>query len=279
MLLAWLPALSADRPVRERLGCLEYHLRQASVGQWRLSDYVEWLEEAGLSVPAERTLQGDVHRYAALCDDVTYGRQITLDAQATTDAVRWFLGAPWVDHPLAPKLYSSIVRCLLLAMQARQEVTFSYAPLPREDKAPTEIHWHTGIPWRMVPGFGDAHLLIWQKNGRLMPVNLVRIRGVVQWTGQDASRYRTPQTQPVGQVVVTVTNPLMLDRLRLHYPALKRRDAWTAVFPVPATDAVMVSDIIEDWIRRTEPVPERQVSRQWVQRDGEVLINWEPLFQ
>ncbi|MCY0908739.1 MAG: hypothetical protein OWR62_10145 [Sulfobacillus thermotolerans] len=250
-------------------------MRRASAGQWRIGDYIEWLEEADLPVPAERTLQSDVHRYAALCDDVSYGRTITLNDQATTDAVRWFLGAPWVDHPLAPPLYSSVVRCLLLAMQSQQEVLFSYAPMPREDKAPTETHWHTGIPWRMVPGFGAAHLFIWRKDGRLMPLNLVRIRGLVKWTGRDATGYAPPQFPKAGHVVVTVSNPLMLDRLRLHYPALQRRDAQTAIFPVPATDAVMVSDMLEGWIRRTEPVPERQVARHWIQQDGSVTIDWE----
>ena len=129
-----------ETSLRERAKVLERRLRRASDGSVKIREYGEWIEEMGLPVPSRQTLRLDIERYAAWCDDLIYGenkKSLIIDPHVREDAIRYFLGEPWVDSPLKPKLSSSVCRCLLLAMHLKEEVEFQYAALPQEGRAPT----------------------------------------------------------------------------------------------------------------------------------------------
>ena len=238
--------------LRDRAKVLEGHLRRSSDGSMKLGDYVEWLEVAGLPLPSRQTLRLDIERYASWCDDIIYGKGkkiLYVNSHARRDAIRYFLGEPWVDSPLKPKLSSSVCRCLLLAMNLKEEVEFQYAALPKEGHAPT-YKVHRGVPVRTLPGSDAGYMAIWLKDGRVFTINLTRVLGRVSFTGQSTQSYQSRKTE----------TPLILSVQSQSLQSVKRcadqfeggmRKGNTIRFSLPESMALMTADIIDAWWRRT----------------------------
>ncbi|MCB1777941.1 MAG: hypothetical protein KDI50_10950, partial [Candidatus Competibacteraceae bacterium] len=196
------------------------------------------------------------------CDDVIYGERhkktLMLDVHARRDAIRYFLGEPWLASPLQPRLSSAVCRSLLLAMHLREEVEFSYAALPQPDLAPT-FKLHRGVPLRTLPGSDSGYMAIWMEYGAVMHINLARVQGSVAFTDGTIGHYQSPCTDPT--VVLTVNCP--------DLPAAARcadqfdgavRNGLELRFTLPHSLAVMTADLLESWWRRTSGSP-RQADR------------------
>lgn len=240
-----------ERIVR-RLKVLERQLRRSSDGMARLADYAAWLREAGLSVPSRQTLRTDLRRYTEYCDDLRYGeyrKTLAITVHAKRDAVRYFLGEPWLASPLKPALSSSVCRCLLLAMHLREEVEFQYAALPQPGLAPT-FKVHRGVPLRTLPGGDSAYMAIWLADGAVMHINLTRVRGRVAFTGDAPRRYRPPRQEPEVTLVARCANRQALERCCAQF-AGGSETGGEIRFAVPASLALMTADILDSWWHRT----------------------------
>ena len=91
MLIRLDPHPPFDLPCAKRLIALEAYLRRRSEGQISVREYRSLLQDLGIDVPrSARTLQEDLRRYAAYCDDVLYGehaKSLKLDPFVSHDAV------------------------------------------------------------------------------------------------------------------------------------------------------------------------------------------------
>jgi len=260
--------------VRERLKVLERGLRQASDGGMRLGDYAEWLREAGHSPPSRQSLRADLERYVQSCDDLVYGdhkKSLTIDVHARRDAIRYFLGEPWLTSPLRPRLSSSVCRCLLLAMHLNAEVEFQYAALPQAGLAPT-FKTHRGVPLRTLPGSDSAYMAIWLERGTLMHINLARM-GRVAFTGRNGDHYPALPADPEVALSVACANRQALERCAGQFDG-NIEAGKTIRFAMPASLALMSADLLEGWWRRTQS-PERHAERTFDLCDGVVAIQIE----
>lgn len=240
-----------EKSVRERLECLEARLRRSSQGQITIADYAEWLQDDRIPAVSRVTLHQDLRRYAQLFDDVEYGegkKHLVVNPAAGEDARRWLMGYAWGDHPLRPRLSSSVARCLLLAQIARQEVRFTY----RSVSGASFRLWR-GIPYGLIAGPDSAYIRLWMKDGRISHFDLARIHGVVEWTGASTSSYSCPRTDPPCRLTVTFTHSDLLSRLVNQFQGFDRVDAKTAVITLPRSLAVMTADVVEAWLRRHSP--------------------------
>lgn len=262
MLLASdLRASRYEASVRQRLEILEQRLRVASDGGIKLADYGEWLEQSGQTVPSRRTLRLDMERYVSECDDLLYGeglKSLRIDVHAFHDAVRYFLGEPWLSSPLRPRLASSVCRCLLLAMRQRREVEFPYAALAQMD-TPPGFRIHRGVPLRLLPGADSGYMAIWLESGRVMPINLARVVGRVFFTGRGTETYIPPPSDPVRVLRVETGDAQSLRRCLDQFAGAERVDGGLCI-TLPASLATMTADLLEAWWRRTMPM-ERQAAR------------------
>ncbi len=246
--------------VCKRLQVLERGLRRASDGRMKLSEYASWLERAGLAVPSRQTLRLDLERYIQHCDDLVYGehqKMIEINVHANRDAIRYFLGEPWLPSPLKPRLSSSVCRCFLLAMHLQAEVEFQYAALPQSGAAPT-FKIHRGIPLRTLPGADSGYLAIWEENGQIMHINLARVRGRVAFTGNDSRHYLPPVKDPQIVLSVLCEDPQTLQRLADQFGGLIQGKKLS--FAMAQSLALMNADFLEAWLRRTSAAP-RQAER------------------
>ncbi|MHB1563729.1 MAG: hypothetical protein ACYCXP_06490 [Leptospirillum sp.] len=247
----------------KRVKLLERRLRSSSDGTVKISEYGEWIEEAGLPVPTRQTLRLDLERYAAWCDDIAYGggrKILAIDPHAGKDAIRHFLGEPWIDSPLKPKLSSSACRCFLLAMVLKKEVEFPYTALPREGSPPT-YKIHRGVPIRTLPGSDSGYMAVWERSGQVFPINLARSQGRVSFTKQaDISSYKTPKIYAEQAILdVQSGDKQATERCLNQFDGGVRKEN-AILIPVPEIMAVMMADILESWWRRTTTMP-RQVER------------------
>jgi len=262
--------------MRERLEVLERGLRCTSDGGMKLGEYAAWLKAAGLAVPSRQTLRSDLERYVRNCDDLVYGdhqKTLDIDVHAGRDAIRYFLGEPWLASPLKSRLSSSVCRCLLLARHLREEVEFQYAALPQPGLAPT-FKTHRGVPLHTLPGSDSGYMAIWLEQGTVMPINLARIRGRVAFTGRDISHYQPPPADPEVILSVRCENQPSLERCAGQFDG-KIAGGQELHFTMPASLAVMSADLLEAWWRRTSAAP-RQAERTLDLPAGAVTIHIQP---
>jgi hypothetical protein len=262
--------------MRERLEVLERGLRRASDGGMKLGEYAAWLKAAGLAVPSRQTLRSDLERYVRNCDDLGYGdhqKTLAIDVHAGRDAIRYFLGEPWLASPLKPRLSSSVCRCLLLARHLEEEVEFQYAALPQPGLAPT-FKTHRGVPLRTLPGSDSGYMAIWLEQGTVMPINLARIRGRVAFTGRDIGHYQLPPADPEVILSVRCKNQQSLERCAGQFDG-NIAGGQELHFAMPASLAIMSADLLEAWWRRTSAAP-RQAERMIDLPDGAVTIHVQP---
>lgn len=252
-----------EASIRERLQCLEFRLRQSSHGGVKRTHYEQWLRDANIFIPTRSTLHLDLVRYRDMCDDINYGngqRILTIDPYATRDACRWFLGEPWALspdtrwqqstnrqslHPLRPKNYSSVARCILLAWTRQQEIELSYRAITG-----TSFRTHRGIPIGTIPGSDSAYIRLWRSDGRVMNLDVARIQGLVQWTHGDTSDYKAPVEDSFRIIQLTVTNEHLLRRLVNQFPGVQLQSSETATLRVPQSQCVMLTDLMEAWLKR-----------------------------
>lgn len=262
--------------VQRRLEVLERHLRSASEGRAKLSDYAAWLEQAGTSVPGRQTLYMDLRRYCQACDDLNYPEYqkiLEIDPHTGTDAIRYFLGEPWLASPLKPRLSSSVARCLLLAMHLKYEVEFPYAAVPEPGTPPSFKLWR-GIPLKVLPGADSGYMAIWLVEGQVMHINLARILGRVAKTSQAGSPYRAPAPEQQVTLKVFAHDPYALDRCEMQFRGGRRIGAQELHFPLPASQAAMTADLLEAWWRRTSR-RERHAERQIELNGTRIIFNIE----
>lgn len=265
-------AFCCEAQVRRRLEVLELRLRRASDGEMRLGDYADWLTEAGITVPSRQSLRADLERYVQSCDDLVYGdhkKSLTIDVHARRDAIRYFLGEPWLASPLQPRLSSSVCRCLLLAMHLKAEVEFQYIALPQAGLAPT-FKTHRGVPLRTLPGSDSGYMAVWLEQGAVMHINLARVQGRVAFTAHDIGHYQPPSPDPEVVLSVHCANRHALERCAGQFDG--RLEAGVAIrYAMPASLAVMSADLLEAWWRRTQTA-ERRAKRTLDLPGGPVTI-------
>lgn len=252
----------AEDSVRARLEILERGLRRTSNGEIKLGDYGRWLETAAIPVPSRQTLRQDMERYARYCDDLIYGEQhkktLVMDVHARRDAIRYFLGEPWLASPLQPRLSSAVCRSLLLAMHLREEVEFSYAALPQRGLAPT-FKLHRGVPLRTLPGSDSGYMAIWLEYGAVMHINLARVQGGVAFTDYDIGHYQPPFADPTVALNVNCSDLQAAARCADQFDGAVR-NGLELRFTLPNSLAVMTADLLESWWRRTSGL-QRQADR------------------
>lgn len=261
-----------EASIRERLQCLEFNLRQSSTGDFRRSDYEQWLRDAHIELPGNNTLYLDLIRYRDMHDDIDYGegkRKIVLLPDATRDACRWFLGEPWAnysaqisghksretEHPLRPRIYSSSARCILLAWTHQQEVEIPYLSV-----SSTSFRSHRGIPVGVLPGTDSAYIRLWRRDGSVMNMDMARIQGLVKWTHSETDDYRPPIDDPMKTLQISVTNKELMGRLANQFPGLNLQSPTTATLKAPQSQCLMLADLLESWLNR-HSVSKRQVDR------------------
>lgn len=264
-----------DRFMRERLECLEFHVRQSSQGSIRQRQYVEWLEDAGIPVPGHSTMNLDFLRYKDLCDDIEYGdgkRLMRINPHATRDACRWFLGEPWatsssVDqdsnaqdtvstHPLRPRLFSSVARCVLSAWVHGQEIELSYAAVFSN----ATYRVHRGVPVGVLPGSDSGYVRLWRPDGRVTFLAIERIIGLVKWTHASTEHYVQPFSPYEETVEFHINDESLLQRCAAQFSGLQRTSKHTAILTAPSDHILMIVDIVEAWIYRHRK-SERKVER------------------
>jgi hypothetical protein len=266
-----------EESVRARLTVLERGLRQASEGGIKLGDYGSWLEQAAVAVPSRQTLRLDLERYAQQCDDLSYGdhrKTLTLNVHASHDAIRYFLGEPWLSAPLQPRLSSAVCRTLLLAMALRAEVEFSYIALPQPGLAPT-FKLHRGVPLRTLPGGDSGYMAIWQASGLVMHINLARVRGSVRLTGADCGHYQPPPADPPVVLRVQCADLTAVARCADQFGGAVRRGT-ELHFRLPQSLALMTADLLESWWRRTSAAPRQSDRVLDLHDDRQIRLTIEP---
>jgi hypothetical protein len=262
MLLRLDPHPPFDIPCTKRLMALEAHLRHCSEGQISVRKYRSLLHDQGLGVPrSARTLQEDLRRYAAYCDDVIYGgntKSLKLDPFASRDAVAWLLGRPWLDSPLKPHLSSACLRCLLLAQVFHAEIQMQYRRLrqPHEPWVPEVV---TGIPIRFIPGADSGYVQLHMIDGRLANFNLARVEQFIRITEQPTDRYLPLSPPRQFEVVIETRDVHLLDRLCRQFHSLKKQSAQCAVMLVEESLWVMTLELLEAHIYRTQQVAQRRL--------------------
>lgn len=266
MLLALWPyrAMPLDQAVRRRLECLESRLRRASENRVSVGRYATWLAQDHLPPVSRVTLRQDFLRYAEIYDDVVYDgrrRLLYLDPDADSDARRWLMGYAWGEHPLRPKLSSSVVRCLLQAQLAGAEVEFQYLSV-----SGTSFAQWTGIPVGLVGGQDSAYLRLWLPDGHVWTFDLARIHGSVRWTNTHHAPYPAMEDDPIHVMTVSVSDADLLARLTNQFVGFRRLDTFSAELRLPRSLLLMTANLIEAWLRRHSPVlpssrrvPERDV--------------------
>lgn len=249
--------------MRERLEILEFHLRQSSRGTIRQQQYVQWLTDAGVEVPGHSTLNLDFRRYRDMCDDIEYGngtRLMRINQHATRDATRWFLGEPWVSqtngdsepktvystHPLQPRLFSSVVRCLLSAWVHQQEVELTYVAASLN----STFRVHRGVPIGVLPGADSGYVRLWRPDGRVSFLAMERIIGSVEWTHGPIKHYTRPLPPHEDTVEFHVSDELLLRRCVSQFPGLRPTSKHTATLTAPSDYILMIVDLVETWLYR-----------------------------
>jgi hypothetical protein len=262
MLIRLDPNPPFDTPCTKRLTALEACLRRHSVGGISLREYRVLLQDAGIAVPrSDRTLQEDLRRYAAYCDDVKYGghaKRLVLDPLASRDAVVWVLGRPWLESPLKPHISSACLRCLLLAQVSRAEVQMQYRRL-RQAHEPWVPDSVTGIPMRLIPGTDSGYVQLHMQDGRLANFNLARLEQSVGFTEKSTDCYVSISPQRQFELVVETRDTQLLERLCWQFRGLKKQGERRAIMHVEESLWVMTLEMIEAHIHRTRRASLRRI--------------------
>lgn len=238
----------------QRIHCLEAHIRQASNGRYKIQDYLEWLEVAGLAIPSRQTLHDDVAFYASLCDDIDYGhgdKWLRINPDVDRDAVRWFLGAGWGALAVRPRLSSSTARCLLMAYEEHREVELLYAKLEQLGQGIAQAETWRVIPHHVTPGLDSAYMSMWLHSGRLATFNLARIIGRVAQTGQSADRYAPVQDEAPQPYQIHCVDPGILTQLRTQYRGLDALDPHQLGTTADPATQHFLEEMLQGWAWRT----------------------------
>lgn len=278
MLIRLDPHPPFDIPCTKRLMALEAHLRRRSEGQISVREYRSLLQDLGIDVPrSARTLQEDLRRYAASCDDVIYGgntKSLKLDPFASRDAVAWLLGRPWLDSPLKPYLSSACLRCLLLAQVSHAEIQMQYRRLrqPHEPWVPEVV---TGLPVRFIPGADSGYVQLYMVDGRLANFNLARVAQFISLTGQATDHYAPLSLPRQFEMVIKTRDVHILDRLCSQFHGLRKQSAQCAVMHVEESLWVMTLELLEAHIHRTQQVAQRHLPQEpfTVQLNEDVVLH------
>jgi hypothetical protein len=267
-----------DKSRTNRLIYLEKILRRSSDSSITISQYKELLENAEtFVVPTERTLQEDLRRYTHYCDDVIYGnhaKKLRLDPDATRDAVIEFLGKPWLDSPLRPRISSSCARCLLLAQELKAEVTINYSPLRKsgEPWVPKQI---VGIPICAIPGADSGYFQLHIAKGYRMNLNLSRVQRFVRFTEQSTEHYAPLPEQRQLIMILEVKDAYLLERLVAQFAGFKKLDKNRAELIVEESLKRMTLDMLEGHLGRTKStqrnLPNKATLK--INEDVEIQIN------
>ena len=254
MLIRLLSHSPFEKPRTERLICLETHLRQKSESTITLKHYLDWLEQANITIPTRRTLNEDLKRYANFCDDVRYGgdtKSLSLTPSATKDAITWFMGNAWLDAPLRPRLFSSCVRCLLLARELQSEVDFPYNPLrkPGQSWIPQTAK---GIPLRLIPGADSGYMQLWREWGGKSIFNLARIPKYVCFTGNSAKNYAPLQKEQFVLITVKSDDRFILERLKKQFPNFVVEERQRVILQIEKSLALMTTEMLKAHLARTQ---------------------------
>jgi hypothetical protein len=213
-----------------------------------------------------------MERYALECDDLIYGegqKSLRIDVHADLDAVRYFLGEPWLASPLRPRLASSVCRCLLLAMRLGKEAEFPYAALAQAGMAPG-FKMHRGIPLRLLPGADSGYMAVWLESGQVMHINLARVRGRVSLAGRDGAAYAPPLPDPTRILRLQTGDEEAILRCLDQFATAQRAGGELRV-ALPESLATMTADMLEAWWRRTAAAT-RRAERQFELSGGLVSI-------
>ena len=296
MLLLYEPASPFSEKRHRRLLFLERHVHQRiekrATALITAPDLQNLLWEAGIPEPGERTerraLERDLEGYAAYCDDFVPTRRLTggrrpisgssagyaLDVDANDDAVRFFLGEPWLRAAVKPKLSSAIARCFLLAMAEGREVEFEYRRVPKLGESWTP-HRLRGVPLHTVPGLDSAYMQMLGEKGAFN-INLARVATPVFWTERYAAELQNPDVQPPSPVRIAVHFQYSDDAQALMdtFSGLRREDSTTVSVIVPAALATMTGDQLAAYLYRTRDRPGEQESYHLA---GKALLVRKPL--
>jgi hypothetical protein len=297
MLLLRDPASPFSEKRHQRLLFLERHVHQRIENRATMliaaPDLQALLLEVGIPKPGERTerraLERDLEDYAAYCDDFVPTRQITggqrpisgssagyaLDVEASDDAIRYFLGEPWLQAAVKPKLSSAIARCFLLAMAEAQEVEFEYRQVPKLGESWTP-HRVRGVPLRTVPGLDSAYIQLLGDKG-MFNINLARVSPPMFWTERKcAAEVRTLAMRSPARVRIAVHFQSSDDAQALMdtFSGLRREDSTTVSVIVPEALATMTADQLAAYLYRTRDRPGEQPSYHLA---GKALLLRQPL--
>lgn len=236
-----------------RLRCLERHVRQASDGQYKIQDYLEWIASEGLSVPSRQTLHDDCAFYAAFCDDVEYGngdKWLRINPTVDRDAIRWFMGTGWETLSVRPRLSSAVARALLMAQQERREIQLVYAKLEQLGQGISQAETWRVIPHHVIPGLDSAYMGMWLHSGRLATFNLARIIGRVSQTGQGIEHYAPIREQPVQDYQLHCADVSLLTQLRTQYRGLEARSPHQLQTTTDPPTQHFLEEMLQGWTWR-----------------------------
>lgn len=260
MLLQLLPYSPFETQRTERLIVLEQHLRRKAYGEFKLVNYIEWLEHTDIKCPNRRTLHEDLRRYADFCDDVIYGgtqKTFSLNIAATRDAIAWLMGQAWLTSPLKPRLSSACLRCLLMAQQLNQEVRIFYKRLrkPNEAWQPEII---TAKVLQIIAGTDGGYIQVQQKKQpERININLLRMQ-TVEFTGISGNTYPPEPSDPDKQVTIQDDDIYLLERLSAQYTGFQRVDKHHIQLTVPDSQALMMNDLLYAHLQRTHDSKAKQ---------------------
>ncbi len=238
----------------QRIRCLERHIRQISDGQYKIQDYLEWLEMEDLAVPSRQALHDDLAFYATLCDDVDYGhgnKWLRVNPNVDRDALRWFMGAGWESLAVRPRLSSSAARCLLMAQQEHREVEMLYAKLDQLGQGIAQAETWRVIPHHVVPGLDSAYMSMWLHSGRRATFNLARIIGRVTQTGQGIARYAPTPDEPIQPYQIDCADSKILTQLRTQYRGLETQSAHQLRAAADPPTQHFLEEMLQGWAWRT----------------------------
>lgn len=254
MLVKLLPYTPFEAPRAERLIVLESQLRRRSEGTMALRDYVAWLEQAEVKLPASRrTLHEDLRRYADFCDDVSYadgGKKLFVDTRPTRDATAWLMGQAWADSPLKPHLPSAMVRCLLLAMSERAELCFGYRKL-REPGEPWGAEAHYCLPLRLIAGTDAAYMEVLGAQGGIYTLSISRISARLAMTDKTWCDYPPEPPRRGVRLRLQVSDKQVRERLSAQFSGLREKDKQTLEMALPESQLRMTLDLLAAYLART----------------------------
>lgn len=116
---------------------------------------------------------------SGLCDDMLYGskrKRMSIDQEASADALSFFFGDGASSVPFAPRLFSASIRCLMLAKELRKVVELSYVPYLERTDIPFDLGPRRGVPLSFYRGTDTAYVVFYDSDlKRKLTLNLSRL--------------------------------------------------------------------------------------------------------